>query len=68
MNVDLGKSWMIGDGFRDIGAAMNAGIRSILLAAEGVPDLRGLRPDFVVPALREAVDKILELHMAPPSM
>ena len=60
MNIDLSRSFLIGDSSRDMGAARSAGVTSILVrtgeAVEGHVDA-----DFDVLNLGEAVDLILSL-------
>jgi histidinol-phosphate phosphatase family protein len=63
-NVDLARSWYIGDTTTDMRTARNAGVRSILVrtghqGADGrFPD----RPDYEFFTLNEAVDFILHRH------
>lgn len=60
-NIDLAKSWMIGDGLNDIIAGHKAGCRTILLANIAESEylrileekLNGLKPDFLVKKLNE---------------
>ena len=56
LHLDLRQSWMIGDSWRDVGAAAAAGIPSILLA-ESVP--ANCRPSHLAGSLPEAVDIVL---------
>jgi hypothetical protein len=61
MNLDLGHSWLIGDAPRDIEAGASAGLRTILLNADGVtpsPAAKAetrVQPEFRVTSLREAL-------------
>lgn len=65
-NLDLSKSWMIGDGVDDIKAGKNAGCKTILLAnINSAENLRILEkqlgetePDFIVKNLIDASDII----------
>lgn len=50
--VDLKRSFMIGDSWRDVGAGRAAGCYTILI---GAPDVRGGMPDVVVGDLMGAV-------------
>jgi D-glycero-D-manno-heptose 1,7-bisphosphate phosphatase len=65
MDIDLGKSYMIGDKYLDIETAHNAGATGILVRTgygrEQQEKYRGNRvqPDFVVENLMEAVDGIV---------
>ena len=61
MNVILERSWMVGDSFRDIGAAKNAGMLSVLVGTGLTErDVRSeFTPDFEVGHLEEAIDLIL---------
>lgn len=57
-SLDLGRSYMVGDRWRDISAGRAAGCRTILVGSgygEAMPD----RPDLVVGSLSEATDFIL---------
>lgn len=61
-DIDLKKSWMIGDGVHDVIAGQKAGCRTILLTNPLESEymkilqerLRGVKPDHVVKNLREA--------------
>jgi histidinol-phosphate phosphatase family protein len=61
LNLDLSRSWLIGDTTTDIQTAKNAGLRSILVeTGHGGRDKRfAVVPDFVFPALNDAVQRIL---------
>jgi D-glycero-D-manno-heptose 1,7-bisphosphate phosphatase len=54
LDLDLGRSWMVGDRDTDVACARAAGVRPILVGRSGGP---GARPDEVicVPGLPEAV-------------
>jgi D-glycero-D-manno-heptose 1,7-bisphosphate phosphatase len=61
--VDTGKSFMIGDRWRDVGAGKAAGCRTIFIDynyAERRPDA----PDFLAQDLAEAVDIVLAAQHA----
>lgn len=55
-NIDLNKSWMIGDSERDIQAGKNAGCKTVLITS-GKNDFDA---DFCASNLKEAVEIILE--------
>lgn len=61
-NIDLGRSWMVGDSSADIQAGKSAGVRTVLIsdksAVQSVSD--GLAPDFVASDLLSAVAMILK--------
>ncbi len=67
-DLDLGRSYMVGDWWSDIGAGQAAGVPSILIlgsAWDGIPvetklEEHDLTPDLSVDSLGEAVDWILE--------
>jgi D,D-heptose 1,7-bisphosphate phosphatase len=66
-NIDLAKSWMIGDSVYDVLAGNAAGCRTILLGyiheAEYLrileKKLNGVKPDYLIKNLKEAIDIIL---------
>lgn len=61
-NVDLARSWVIGDAPRDIEAGKAAGCRTILFTAPGltpsaaVEEKLAVVPDFLAATLKEAVE------------
>ena len=61
-NIDLGKSWMVGDGENDILAGRNAGCRTALICgaeetgAENIPDFG---QDMTVRSLSEFAERVL---------
>ena len=57
-NLDLSKSFMIGDRWRDIEAGKSAGCQSILIEND-YADLRSVKPDATVKSLSEASEFIL---------
>ena len=63
-NIDLSKSWFIGDTDRDIQTGINAGCRTIFLDTTPNPPIRFVdaKPDFVCRSLSEAVNLILTLE------
>ena len=52
-NVDLDKSWMIGDGENDILAGKNAGCKTVLIGNQDFDQ------NYTVSSLKEFVDKLL---------
>ncbi len=61
-NIDLSKSFMIGDSTRDIMAGCNAGLKTILVKTgyAGKDRRYDCLPDFVFENLREAVNFIID--------
>lgn len=64
MDIDLTRSWMIGDNDRDMEAGRSAGCRTILIRS--TPSERGHadknRPDYVAVNMREAINVIKKHH------
>ncbi len=62
LNIILEKSWVIGDSTRDILAAQNAGMKSVLVLTghAGEDKSYEVTPDFVAKDLSEAVNLILK--------
>ena len=52
-NIDLGRSWMVGDGKNDVLAGQNAGVRPILISEKNYGNIENVH------SLLEAVDLIL---------
>ena len=66
LNIDLSRSWMIGDGLTDVQAGKSAGCRTILLGKMkcelcDLMDEQDARPDFVAANLLEAA-KLIQRH------
>ncbi|MGI8958157.1 MAG: HAD-IIIA family hydrolase, partial [Bryobacteraceae bacterium] len=61
LNIDVGRSWMIGDSVRDIETAANFGIRSALVrSGSSISEARATcKPDFEFDTLLDATDFIL---------
>lgn len=60
--IDLARSWMVGDRWRDVGAGRAAGCRTCLIDygyAETPDGLRDCPPDVVVASLVDAAARIL---------
>ena len=60
LGVDLAKSWMVGDRWRDIDCGHAAGCRTILIGRGYEEDLRQ-HPDYRVGSLLEATEIILKI-------
>jgi D-glycero-D-manno-heptose 1,7-bisphosphate phosphatase len=59
LNIDLARSWMIGDRWRDINCGKRAGLRTIFIDFGYAEKLRE-KPDFVVKTFAEATDLIIQ--------
>jgi phosphoglycolate phosphatase-like HAD superfamily hydrolase len=61
LNIDLKKSWLIGDTTTDIQTAQNAGLRSILVrtGSGGRDGKHTAKPDFTFDTLKQAVDFVI---------
>ena len=64
LNVDIRKSWLIGDTTIDVLTAHRAGLLSILVETgyAGLDGRHFVTPDFIVPDLQSAADFILHDH------
>ncbi len=62
LNIDLARSWLIGDTTTDLQTARNAGLRSILVrtGAAGADGRHAIQADFTAADLKEAVSIILK--------
>ena len=62
LNINLKKSWVIGDSTRDILAAKNAGMRSVLVQTghAGKDESYKVKPDFIAEDLGVAVQMIMQ--------
>ena len=62
LNINLQKSWVIGDSTRDIFAAKNAGMRSVLVQTghAGKDENFKVEPDFIAEDLNGAVHLIMQ--------
>ena len=58
LGLDLARSWMVGDRWRDVDCGKNAGCRTVLIDCGYAEDLRE-PPDFTVRSFTEAVDIVL---------
>lgn len=75
LNLDLKRSWVVGDAPRDIAAGQTAGLRTVLLKIASLPpspatnEGAGAAPDYVATSLKDAIDFIernLDLPAAAP--
>lgn len=58
LHIDLNRSWMIGDRWRDIDCGKRAGVRTVFIDFGYAEELRD-QPDFVVKTFPDAVDAVL---------
>jgi D-glycero-D-manno-heptose 1,7-bisphosphate phosphatase len=58
LGIDLGRSWMVGDRWRDIDCGRRAGVRTVFIDFGYAEELRAA-PDFTVKSLSAAADVIL---------
>ena len=61
-NIDLEKSWMIGDTYRDIQTGKNAGMKSVLVKSDANPEKERFDAveDYYVTSLLEAVNVVMD--------
>ena len=52
LNIDLKNSYMVGDRWRDLGAGINAGCKTILMETQSVEDIK-FKPDYRVTNLND---------------
>ncbi|MBN2131864.1 MAG: HAD family hydrolase [Sedimentisphaerales bacterium] len=66
LDLDLAKSWMVGDSNRDIEAGRSAGCATILIRSTqaGREEAEETRPDHVAVNIREAINIIKKNHRA----
>lgn len=73
LDLDLSRSWVVGDAPRDIAAGHTAGLRTVLLKIASLPpspatqEGSGISPDFVATSLEEAIDFIEQNRVADPA-
>ncbi len=73
LSLDLSKSWAVGDAPRDIEAGHAAGCRTVLFLDPALPlspaahAPRRVAPDFEVPTLGQAIDRIERHRDDPPT-
>ena len=61
LGLDLARSWMVGDRWRDIDCGQRAGARTVFIDF-GYAELLRATPDFIVPSFAEAARIILARH------
>lgn len=66
LDLDLSRSWMIGDRWRDIDCGKRAGVRTVFIDF-GYAEKLGATPDFTVKDFPAAVAAILGATSTPPS-
>ena len=61
MNIDLNKSWFVGDTYQDVQTGINADMKTVLLSSgdENKTNKYGCIPDYIASDLNEAVEIIL---------
>jgi D-glycero-D-manno-heptose 1,7-bisphosphate phosphatase len=59
LGLDLPRSWMVGDRWRDVDCGKRAGVRTVFIDFGYAEELRE-KPDFSVKSFAEAADVILE--------
>lgn len=63
MDIDLDRSWMVGDEPCDVGAGRKAGCRTVLIrSGPASHDEKADRPDYVAVNMREAANMIKKFH------
>lgn len=62
LNIDLGRSWLVGDTTTDVQTAKNAGLKSILVRTgyAGKDSKYSAQADYLCDTLGEAVAKVME--------
>jgi D-glycero-D-manno-heptose 1,7-bisphosphate phosphatase len=69
LDIDLSRSWAIGDSYRDVAAGVQAGCRTILIDSPAARSARTASdpvPDRKVGSIREAANVIRMLEQTPP--
>jgi len=59
MDIDLGRSWMIGDRWRDVNCGRRAGVRTVFIDF-GYAEKLDLLPDYTAHSFTEAVAIVLQ--------
>ena len=55
-NIDLSKSWVIGDRWRDIGTGINSGCKTIFFNYRNQGELKNYIPDFTAKSVNEIIN------------
>jgi len=66
LGIDMARSWMIGDRWRDVECGINAGVRTILIDF-GYSEELNAKPDFIVRSFPEAVSAVLSVIPGAPA-
>ncbi|WP_404421243.1 D-glycero-alpha-D-manno-heptose-1,7-bisphosphate 7-phosphatase [Nibricoccus sp. IMCC34717] len=64
LSLELGRSWMVGDRWRDIDCGKRAGLRTVFIDFGYAEELRE-QPDFIVRSFADAVSHILSFSSRP---
>jgi D-glycero-D-manno-heptose 1,7-bisphosphate phosphatase len=64
LHLDLARSWMVGDRWRDIDCGQRAGVRTVFIDFGYAEALRA-RPDYTVRSFPEAAAVILAARPTP---
>lgn len=67
LGIDLTRSWMVGDRWRDIDCGKNAGCRTVFIDGGYAEELRS-PPDFTARSIADAVNIILAQNQTPDSV
>jgi D-glycero-D-manno-heptose 1,7-bisphosphate phosphatase len=65
LGLDLARSWMVGDRWRDVDCGKRAGLRTVFIDFGYAESLES-KPDHTVGTFREAVSVILAASLRPP--
>jgi D-glycero-D-manno-heptose 1,7-bisphosphate phosphatase len=64
LELDLTRSWMVGDRWRDIDCGQRAGVRTVFIDFGYAEELRA-PPDYTVRSIGEAADLIVRIPPDP---
>jgi D-glycero-D-manno-heptose 1,7-bisphosphate phosphatase len=65
LGIDMARSWMIGDRWRDVDCGRNAGVRTVFIDY-GYSDEREAKADYSVRDFPEAVSAVLRVISGTP--